>query len=373
MAFNIPIIYIVYKRLDKTKESFQRIRDIQPSKLYIVADGAKNDDDLINVQSVRDYIDSHIDWPCKVERRYATKNMGLRYGIPSGISWAFEQEDRAIIIEDDVVPEISFFHFCEQMLDKYENNPEVMMVSGFNIYENDSFFGNYDMTFSHFSVIWGWATWKRAWDLYKPNIPDWTSVRKSGSLKKVLNKNGYHNFKLIFDDLQFHWYNTWDYQWQFAIFMNGFGIVPRKNLITNIGINDINGEHSGDSEEMEKIIGNHDHYSYDDNYIFKTDDSIKTNKAYDEFFQNNFYPHTSFIKLLKNELRSFIHSFCMKQIQKLESDDYYFNNILDEKYKLTTEEQILNPNSKYKQITASELRKTAFNYWKWNNFYGRKK
>lgn len=368
MAYDIPIIYIVYKRLDKTKESFERIRSIQPSKLYIIADGFKNESDKEKVLAVRNYLDSNIDWPCEVHKRYYTKNMGLRYGIPSGISYAFEHEEMAIIIEDDVVPELSFFNFCEQMLHKYKDNSQVMMISGFNIYEDDSLFGDYDITFSCFSAIWGWATWKRAWKMYKPNIPDWRLVRNNTFHRLSLNKNGFRALKLIFDDLQFHWYNSWGYQWQFTVLNNGLGIVPQKNLITNTGINDIEGEHPGDSTTKENLITNTLHHKYEKNYVFKTPEFTERNIKYDKVFQNNFYPNISFAKYIKNEIRAFINELSMQQIQKLENDQFYFNNILEEKYKLNEEELLLNPGSKYKQISAKELRKSAFAYWKWALF-----
>ena len=162
-SFDVPVVMIVYKRLDVTKEAFEPIRKLRPKKLYIISDGPREHKDKKAVEEVRNYLDSHIDWDCKVHRNYAEKNMGLRYRMPSGMAWVFEKEDRAIFIEDDIKADQSFFYFCRDMLEHYEKDERIGMISGNNLYPEAKIFKTEDICFSSFATIWGWATWKRAW------------------------------------------------------------------------------------------------------------------------------------------------------------------------------------------------------------------
>lgn len=362
-GFDIPVVSIVYKRLDKTKKVYERIREIQPQKLYIIADGSRNEKDALLVAEVRDFIDHYIDWPCEVHKRYAEKNIGLRYGIPSGLDWVFETEEKAIILEDDVVPDKIFFEYCRQMLEYYENDEQVMLISGFNLFEKDELFGEDDITFSRFASIWGWATWKRAWEKYDYNILGWKKIRAKKDFKKFLTKDAYNNFLLIFDDLQYHWYNSWGYQWQFTIFKeNAVGVVPKYNMISNIGINDIAGEHFGDTMEREKLICSRKNYQYEVNHVFKRNSDIIPNKRYDKMYQDVTFEHVSLLRLIKNNVRAKTHAMCRNIIRMLEKDEKYFNNILPEKYKLSEREREWNLGDKYRQIRAEELRFSAFAY-----------
>ncbi len=363
IGFDIPLVSIVYKRLDKTRKVYERIREIQPQKLYIIADGPRGEKDALQVAEVRDFIDHYIDWPCEVHKRYAKKNIGLRNGVPSGLDWVFETEERAVILEDDVVPEKIFFEYCRQMLEYYENDERVMLISGFNLFEKDELFGEEDITFSRFSSIWGWATWKRAWKKYDYNIPDWKKIRSKKDFKKFLTKDAYNNFLLIFDDLQYHWYNSWGYQWQFTIFKeNAVGIVPKYNMISNIGINDIAGEHFGDTKERENLICKRKIFRYEANYKFKRNSNIFPNKNYDKMYQDITFDRVSQLRLIKNNIRAKTHVICRKIIRMLERDEKYFDTILPENYKLSEREREWNLGDKYKQISAEELRFSAFAY-----------
>lgn len=363
IQFDIPIVSVVYKRLDKTMQVYERIREIRPKKVYIIADGPKTQEDVEKVSEVREFIDHFIDWPCEVHRRYADKNIGLRNGIPSGLDWVFETEEKAIILEDDVVPEKVFFEYCRQMLEKYEDESQVMMISGCNMFEKEELFLEKDIAFSKFASIWGWATWKRAWTKYEQNIPKWQTERKEKAFKKFLTKNAYDSYKLIFDDLQYHWHNTWDYQWTFAMFYeNAVGVVPKYNMISNIGINDLEGEHSGDSKEMEEMLKRKDKSVFENNHDFLCPDLITDNYEYDQYYQKQRFEKIPKRTLIKNAFRSRIHVICKKIIKRMEKDKAYFYEILPEKYRLTEREKVWNPGELYKEIKAEELRFSAFAY-----------
>lgn len=364
--FDIPVVMIVFKRLDLTKRVFESIRQLKPLKLYIIADGPRNDEEKKEVQAVREYLDKNIDWACEVHRNYAEHNLGLRYRMPSGTNWVFETEEKAIFIEDDILASQDFFWFCKQMLEEYEKDERIMMVSGTNLYAGSDTFGDGDIIFSNFSTIWGWATWKRAWEKYDVNIRKWPQVRKEKILKDILSKKGYRFYKTVFNDLQFHWYRTWDYQWEFTKFANrGLGIIPKCNLINNLGMGNENAEHRNDLPEKIDFVSGVQITSL--RLPVQIPSDVVVNKEYDEMFQNHFVPSISTGVYLKNNIRAFFYNKFLRTIKKMEKDTFYFKNILPEKYKLTEEEQSLNIGDFYKYISAKEFRKSAIAYplYKW--------
>lgn len=231
-----PVAFIIFNRLDTTKKVFEEIRRAQPKRLYLISDGARankrNEKEI--VMNVREYVESNIDWDCKVFKNYSEKNMGCKERVSTGISWVFENEEEAIILEDDIVPNQSFFRFCQEMLRHYKNDTRVMMVSGLNLIPefkmNDSY------CFSMFSGIWGWATWKRAWNLYDVNMKLWKKVEKEKILKYLYSPISYYYIHKNYSNTKKGKIDTWDYQWGFTKAINsGLGIIPNVNLVNNIG------------------------------------------------------------------------------------------------------------------------------------------
>ena len=129
--FDVPILFIVFKRLDTTKRVFEKIREIKPKHLFIVADGPRDDhpEEAVQCKAVRDYILHNIDWSCDLKTYFRDKNFGIRRGPPGGIGWFFSQVKQGIILEDDCLPSDSFFRFAREMLDRYANNESVMQIS----------------------------------------------------------------------------------------------------------------------------------------------------------------------------------------------------------------------------------------------------
>ncbi|MBR1396888.1 MAG: hypothetical protein IJ563_05075 [Selenomonadaceae bacterium] len=134
-------------------------------KLFIVADGprANKPGEMEKVQQCR-AIKDMVDWECEVHTNFSDVNMGCKNRIVSGINWVFEQTEELIILEDNCVPDLSFFRFCQELLEKYRNDNRVLSIAGSNHDEFEYFDESY--AFSKFSSPWGWATWKRAWILY---------------------------------------------------------------------------------------------------------------------------------------------------------------------------------------------------------------
>jgi len=234
------VLFLVFNRLDTTKQVFEAIKKAKPPRLYVAADGAREtkEGEDKKVKEVRDYVIDHIDWECDVKTLFREQNLGCKYAVSGGIDWFFENEEMGIILEDDVVPVQSFFWFCESMLNYHKNDDRVMMISGTNYYLDIRDSINKDYFFSRHFTIWGWATWKRAWAKYDINMSSWNNGITASSLL-YLNRNKYiikhfvNTFKLIIENKM----DTWDVQWVYTCLINyGLCLTASKNLISNVGV-----------------------------------------------------------------------------------------------------------------------------------------
>jgi len=233
-----PVVFFIFNRPVITAKTFDIIRKQRPSELFIVADGPRegNSEDILKCSEVRNIVEK-INWPCMVQRNYSNINLGLKKRISSGLDWVFSNVDRAIILEDDVAPSDSFFHFCEVLLEDFKNDRKIVSITGNNF--QDGLIRNHgSYYFSKYSHVWGWATWKRAWDLYEEDIqfwPEWSSSEewKIHTPDKVERKF----WDKIFSDVAIGKINsTWDYSWTASIWrQGGLTITPNVNLVKNIG------------------------------------------------------------------------------------------------------------------------------------------
>lgn len=231
-----PVLFVVFNRLDTTKKVFQEIRKARPKKLFVYADGPRDEEEKKKTDKVREYIMNNIDWNCWVTTNFRKENLGCKYAVSGAIDWFFEHVKEGIILEDDCLPSQSFFKFCDAMLERHRDDEDIMHISGTNVegvsnIEDDYFLSK---TFN----VWGWATWKRAWDYYDVELSKYenrNSMRfldrlNYSLLQKYISKRKYKKTKMGEID-------TWDYQWDFDCKYNdGYSIIPRKNLIMNIGI-----------------------------------------------------------------------------------------------------------------------------------------
>lgn len=296
-----PVLLIGFNRPDNLQKVFDQVRLAYPSKLYIAVDGprAERPDEIKLTKKCQD-ICSQVDWECELHTLFREKNAGCALGVSGAISWAFKNEDRLIILEDDCVPVQSFFTFCDEMLEKYKDDTRVWQIGGRSYHQHSRFFNDADYLFSHYCHIWGWATWKRCWDYFDIKISDCgeylrlggsTNVFQSQYLAKKSNKSLKKLYKNI-DDVSSH---TWDYQWSYIKEKNGaLGIIPCSNLILNIGAV---GAHTGSviwkdnmsvSEMPEKI--RHPQFIID-------------NAAYDLYHASNYiYKNTNIFRRIINRV-----------------------------------------------------------------------
>lgn len=250
------VLFLVFNRPDLTEIVFEAIRKAKPPRIYLAADGPRNDNDKILCDKVRQIISS-VDWPCEVKTLYHNNNLGCKIAVSTAISWFFENEEEGIILEDDILPDTSFFTYCEKLLDYYRNSQHVMMISGCNPVSG-KYVSPYSYEFSNYSLVWGWASWKRAWKLYDVNMVKWPIYKKKQSLKTIPNVT--KNFEAIWTDIYEKTYNnqidTWDFQWFFAINTNhSFMIIPKENLIINLGFReDATHSHQGTPDYIKNLL-----------------------------------------------------------------------------------------------------------------------
>jgi hypothetical protein len=237
--FNIPILFLIFNRYEEAQTVFDQIKGIRPKQLFVVADGPRKDvlGDCESCQKTRKIIEQ-VDWDCEVKTLFRKENLGCGKSISNGISWFFDHVEQGIILEDDCVPDISFFLFCALMLKKYKEVENVMMIAGTSYFFN-KIKKKYDYFFSRYYPIWGWATWRRAWKTYDFNLSSWKTSKKQQvkTLKKIYRRKSVIKFwEENFDALVNKRIDSWAFQWSYnCIFHDGFAVVPIYNLISNIG------------------------------------------------------------------------------------------------------------------------------------------
>jgi hypothetical protein len=241
-----PVAFIIFNRMDTTERVFAEIAKAKPPKLLVVGDGPRADrsGEVDKVATTRAII-KHVDWDCEVLTNFSEVNLGCRLRVSTGIDWVFEQVETAIILEDDCLPDPTFFRFCQEMLERYRYNHRIGMISGDNFQlgrrrNNDSYY------FSKYVHVWGWASWRDRWaGSYDVTMAGWPRLRDEGWLDDVVgSKREAAYWRNIFERVHRGEIDTWDYQWLFANWVEGrMSILPAVNMISNIGF-DKNATHT---------------------------------------------------------------------------------------------------------------------------------
>ena len=256
-----PVLFLIYKRLDTTKQVFQVIRQAKPPRLYIAADGPREniEGEAEKVKVVRDYVIKNIDWDCEVKTLFREQNLGCGRAVSEAITWFFEHEEMGIILEDDCLPSLSFFWFCEELLERYKYDMRIGMISGCN-FQNGIKRGEADYYFSIYNHIWGWASWANRWKNYDFSL---TTIKDTKFIDDIFaDKKANKYWKNIFVKMKNHEIGTWDYQWTFTLWSKKqLTIIPNVNLVTNIGFGE-DATHTKSGSELsipayELILKNH--------------------------------------------------------------------------------------------------------------------
>jgi hypothetical protein len=234
---SVPILFLIFNRQENTRKVFEAIRIQKPKYLFIAADGPRLDKlgEIEICEKTREIV-ANIDWDCEVKKLFREHNLGCKLAVSSAISWFFDQVEEGIILEDDCLPDPTFFQFCKELLEKYRLDRQVMSISGSNLLEKP-WKSNEQSYFWGHGGIWGWATWKRAWDLYDIDMKGW----QKDEIKKVIRgaigtDEWFYSYYSMFQSSYMRSLDTWDIQWFYSILINnGLAINPCMNLVKNIG------------------------------------------------------------------------------------------------------------------------------------------
>ena len=233
----IPVLFLVFNRPGTTKLIMDAIRAARPQRLYVAADGPR-DDKVGEAQVCAEVrrLATDVDWHCEVRTLFREHNLGCRHAVSGAITWFFEQEPEGIILEDDCLPSQSFFPYCAELLARFRDDERIMSITGNNFQQNMAKYP-YSYYFSVYTHIWGWATWSRAWRAYDDAMrlyPEYVDRNFTKSLSHSSKFSDYWRGEL--DKVYYRQLDTWDYVWLFSCWANsGLTCTPRVNLVSNIG------------------------------------------------------------------------------------------------------------------------------------------
>ncbi len=232
------VLFLVFNRPDTTRQVFEAIRAAKPPRLYVAADGPRQnrEGEFERCEEVR-RIATTVDWPCEVKTLFRNKNLGCKLGVSGGINWFFENEEEGVILEDDVLPIQSFFEYCDELLERYRNDPKVGVISGCNLVSK-RFTPSESYFFSRYNHVWGWASWRRAWQHYDVTMHNWPEWRDKGGLKSISDGNKlFESYWIsVFDNAYRGGIDTWDYQWTYSCWYQGMvTALPAHNQTFNLG------------------------------------------------------------------------------------------------------------------------------------------
>jgi hypothetical protein len=236
--FDVPVVLIIFNRPNHTRAVFDRIAAIRPRQLFVIADSPRPNrpDDVRNCEESRAILD-RVNWNCNLSTNVSETNLGCGRRISSGLDWVFDRVDRAVILEDDCVPDPSFFRFCAELLERYKDDARIRTISGDNFLSGRTR-TNWSYYFSNFHGIWGWATWRRSWQKTDMGMRQWPEVRGGGWLADMLGADGASvrfwasRFNKTFDGQM----DSWVFPYLLSCWLDhGLAVTPNRNLVRNIG------------------------------------------------------------------------------------------------------------------------------------------
>ena len=299
-----PVVFIIFNRPDVTERVFAEIAKAKPPKLLVVGDGARanREDEAAKVAACRALI-ARVDWPCEVLTNYSKINLGCKVRVSSGLNWVFEQVEEAIILEDDCLPDSTFFRFCEEMLNRFRDDKRIGMISGDNFQfggarNQDSYY------FSKYAHIWGWATWRDRWQSsYDFELKKWPLLRDGRWLQDLFsNKHEAIYWERIFEKTFSGKINSWAYRWFFANLIEGrVSVAPNVNLISNIGFG------RDDATNTQLISKEADIATSPITFPLLHPSFIVINKVADDFEYRTLLYHSIYKRLL-NKIRRILRS-----------------------------------------------------------------
>ena len=253
--FNIPVVLFTFKRSNTVERILKVLKEVGVSKIYLFSDYGRNDEEKALVDKSRKEILDMIDWDCEVIKEFAGENKGVFNSIALGALEVFKKEEVAIFLEDDNLPEVSFFKYCECMLNKYKDNEKVLWVCGTN-YESESKYLDTDYVFTKHMLPCGWASWAHKFSKYY--LRSFAILNDKNNIKKIKKAYPYkwlyyqqiRNFKMEkYREEHGNRFLSWDFHTALTLrYFDLYGIAPKYNQIRNIGIDEYS-THGGTSKK----------------------------------------------------------------------------------------------------------------------------
>lgn len=232
-----------YRRPDHLRQVLAKIREVRPEVLYGISDGPKegNPEVLQGVHESRKVFREAIDWPCRWELLERPVNLGARLSVSLGLDWIFERVEETIVLEDDTVPEPTFFRFASEMLEKYRNVSRVGSINGSCYDDPSDWRGQESYRFTRYHHSWGWATWKRAWRYFDREDKLRTTLQdKKWRRRQGFSRKEWAYWDRCFDHTFNHRMDVWDYRWTLSLWAQDMCcVVPKVNLVQNIGFDSL--------------------------------------------------------------------------------------------------------------------------------------
>lgn len=240
---NTAVLLLVFNRPDTTRRVLGQIRKVQPKRLYVGCDAAratKIGEDQV-VEEVRTIVQEMVDWDCELHTLYQTQNLGCKLAVSGALSWFFEQEEMGIVLEDDCLPDLSFFGYCEELLLRFKDDESIFMISG-NNFQRGNKVTPYSYYYSWLTHIWGWASWRRSWQKVDLEMKNWEEFKRNGGVSQIYPNRTYAKaWERTFERYLAGKYNTWDYPLLFASWWHRqLTVLPEVNLVSNIGFGGVN-------------------------------------------------------------------------------------------------------------------------------------
>lgn len=296
----VPILILFYKRYRIAKRLILILKKIKPKNIYISFDGPRTKDEESDVFNTRDII-KYIDWKCNLKIKVNDENLGCRSAVTSALDWFFKYNEMGIILEEDCVPEHTFFKFSFEMLNKYKNNNKVISIGA------QHFPGHYHKIdssyfFSMHFHCWGWATWRRSWLIFDRDMNDWETLRNTRWLYKLGGNNllfAYY-WRKIFDNCKANKIDSWAYRFLFNVWSkNKLTILPSVNLVKNIGFgknatHTTKGNYHTENLVLKKM-----------NFPLRHPNIVVADDFSDKWTHTNIFEITMF-KIIKSEIYQFI-------------------------------------------------------------------
>lgn len=233
-----PVLFETFIRDDYARQVFDAIKKAKPCKLYFYSNkGRDKDNEIERNNKIRSWV-KEIDWNCELHTFFREECVDVYTSLRGAIDWVFENEESAIILEDDVVPTLAFFDFCDKMIEKFKNDRRIWFVSGDNFHNINP--SGFDYIFSTERWMYGWATWRDRWLCVSWDNLEIDEFVRSGYYKQMYKSRQQINYREnLFLEIKDFVSRTkcWDYA--FAITAdknNACAVIPKQHLITNIGL-----------------------------------------------------------------------------------------------------------------------------------------